>query len=438
MSIKTHISNITFLPLKGVGGSIREDKLYSVMYILGAAMAIAFTMIIAEVYYIKVANIAPEVNRSKTYYLNYYLTGGENYHSENFSYQDFTDLFQKMKTPECVIAETGWTINVNLQLGDNLHERNVSFRTVEPGYWRFFKFNFTEGAAFTQDDFDNKRPYAVITEEIRDQVFGKEGKAVGKIIKLNFKEYKVCGVVETPSALTEKSKADIWFPLSCYKELCGIDYESLSHYQLSFCVPDSKRDAFIQELKEAQARFNTVNKDRPIDDITTDLKSYYAEVLEHISYMLRTWKGDIYFYLLPAILILLLVPALNLSGMVASRMEHRLPEMGIRKAFGAKRRTLLGQVIMENLTLTLIGGAVGLCLAWVALYGWRDWVFDIFSYDYNNNNGAIPILKGEMLFGPVIFLIALLACTILNILAATLPAWFSLRKPIVESMMLRK
>ena len=99
--------------------------------------------------------------------------------------------------------------------------------------------------------------------------------------------------------------------------------------------------------------------------------------------------------------------------------------------------SLLVQVIMENLTMTLIGGAVGLCLAWAALYGWRDWIFDIFSYEYNNN-GSIPIIKGEMLFGPVIFLIALLACTVLNILAATLPAWFSLRKPIVESMMLRK
>ena len=144
-----------------------------------------------------------------------------------------------------------------------------------------------------------------------------------------------------------------------------------------------------------------------------------------------------YWYVTPAILLLLLVPALNLSGMVASRMERRLPEMAIRKAFGAKRRTLLWQVIMENLVLTLIGGAIGLLLAWTALYGWRDWVFSIFSMN-NYLYESVPIIKGEMFFGPAIFLISLLICTLLNVLAATLPAWLSLKKPIVESMMIKK
>ena len=114
---------------------------------------------------------------------------------------------------------------------------------------------------------------------------------------------------------------------------------------------------------------------------------------------------------------LLFVPALNLSGMVASRMERRLPEMAIRKAFGAKRRTLLGQVVTENLTLTLIGGFFGLCLAWVALYVCRSWVFYIFfSFTNWGLYGRVPIIEGEMFFAPIIFLIALLICTLLNVL----------------------
>ena len=58
-------------------------------------------------------------------------------------------------------------------------------------------------------------------------------------------------------------------------------------------------------------------------------------------------------------LLLLLLPAINLSGMVSNRMESRMAEMGIRKAFGAKRRTLLREVIRENLVLTLCGGIAG-------------------------------------------------------------------------------
>jgi putative ABC transport system permease protein len=137
------------------------------------------------------------------------------------------------------------------------------------------------------------------------------------------------------------------------------------------------------------------------------------------------------------LLLLLIVPALNLSGMVASRMERRLPEMAIRKAFGAKRCWLLSQVVTENMVLTLMGGFVGLCLAWTALYGWRDWVFYILS-DNRSLYAATPIIRGEMIFGPAIFLVALMVCMVLNVLAATVPAWWSLKKPIVESMMLKK
>ena len=43
-----------------------------------------------------------------------------------------------------------------------------------------------------------------------------------------------------------------------------------------------------------------------------------------------------------------------------------------------------------------------------------------------------------MLFGPAVFAIALLVCCVLNVLAATMPSWLSLRKPIVESMMIKK
>ena len=52
--------------------------------------------------------------------------------------------------------------------------------------------------------------------------------------------------------------------------------------------------------------------------------------------------------------------------------------------------------------------------------------------------GRVPVIEGEMFFAPAIFLITLLISCTLNVLAAALPAWLSLRKPIVESMMIKK
>ena len=430
---------------------MREEKLYSAMYICGTALAIAFTMLIAEVYYIKVADIAPEVNRSKTYYLKYFETEVDGHPSTESIYEDtFRDLFQTMHTPECVMATTEmqlWSSSF-MKLADNVHDHGVRVKLTEPGFFSFYQFNFIEGAPFTQDDFDHRSRTVVVTTEVAELRFGKGAKAVGERIYVNNRDFTICGVVETPSSLTEKCVADIWCPYKAQGlfddlHLVGKDgkvvkgvYNINLNLNVSFAVPADKRDAFLQELKEVEARYNSMHKDKPVDMIAS-LETHYSTVWKELGGIFQAWDKNLFWYIVPAILLLLLVPALNLSGMVASRMERRLPEMAIRKAFGAKRHTLLGQVVAENLMLTLIGGIVGLCLAWMALYGWRDWVFYTFSSNANLY-GTVPILKGEMFFGPAIFLIALLVCSVLNLLAATLPAWLSLKKPIVESMMIKK
>ena len=417
---------------------MREEKLYSAMYICGTALAIAFTMLIAEVYYVKTADIAPEVNRSKTYYLEYLIKKNES-NATMIYWDNFRDLFQKMQTPECVTAVMDyWSSNGDyIKLADGRHDKAVKLIVTEPGFFRFFQFRFTEGAPFTQDDFGSGRRNVVITEEIREVLFGKEGKAVGSTLTYNYQEYRICGVVETPSVLTEACVADIYMPASADRLLrgWGAGYEGQS-YEVCLSVPAAKREAFMQELKEVEARYNSMHTDKPVD-MTTSIQTHYTKVWNELGSVFDAWSDDLIWYVVPGILLLLIVPAINLSGMVASRMERRLPEMAIRKAFGAKRRTLLWQVVAENLMLTLIGGFVGLCLAWTALYGWRDWLFYTFSSN-GDLYGVVPILKGEMFFGPAIFLIALLVCSVLNLLAATLPAWLSLKKPIVESMMIKK
>ena len=418
---------------------LKEAKLYSALYILGTALAIAFTMLIAEVYYVKTANIAPEVRRSKTYYLDV-MRMKDNSRGLIIPPALFRDMFQKMQTPECMTAVMDFYTGDGdyMKLPDGIHDHEVKVKMTEPGFFRFFQFRFTEGAPFTQDDFDSGRRNVVITEEVRSLLFPKEAKAVGSTVTFRHQDYRICGVVETPSELTEKCVADIYVPYAADGLLQEHDFNSYEDgcVEVYFSVPAAKRKAFMQEMKEVEARYNAMHADEQVD-MTIDMESHYATVWKSLGYVFDAWGDSIIWYVLPGVLLLLVVPAVNLSGMVASRMERRLPEMAIRKVFGAKRRTLLWQIVMENLMLTLAGGLLGLCLAWLALYGWRDWVFAIFATNAEMY-ADVPVLKGEMFFGPAVFLIALIVCCTLNVLAATLPAWLSLRKPIVESMMIKK
>ena len=108
--------------------------------------------------------------------------------------------------------------------------------------------------------------------------------------------------------------------------------------------------------------------------------------------------------------------------------------MGIRKAFGGKRRTLLNEIINENLVLTLLGGAVGWVLSWVFISAVSESQIFVDIFQATSLPNRQMSLDFRMFFTPTLFLIAFVCCAVLNLMAALLPAWHSLRKPIVESL----
>jgi len=63
----------------------------------------------------------------------------------------------------------------------------------------------------------------------------------------------------------------------------------------------------------------------------------------------------------------MVLPAINLVNLNVSRIMERASEIGVRKAFGAPRRSLVAQFVAENVLLCLMGGAFALVLTWVAL-----------------------------------------------------------------------
>ena len=66
-------------------------------------------------------------------------------------------------------------------------------------------------------------------------------------------------------------------------------------------------------------------------------------------------------------LLFVLIPTVNLVNINISRIMERASEIGVRKAFGAPARTLVGQFLLENILLTLVGAAVGFGLSMLAL-----------------------------------------------------------------------
>ena len=116
-------------------------------------------------------------------------------------------------------------------------------------------------------------------------------------------------------------------------------------------------------------------------------------------------------------------------------MSMRSLELGVRKSFGATRGKLLRQVMWENLFLTLMGGVVGFILSWVFIYCCKDWLFMVIRPELGEMSETSNVkLTIEMIFSPIVFLFSFLACVVLNVMSAYIPARNALRHPIVESL----
>jgi len=434
---------------------MREERLFSGIYIAGTALAILFTMVMAVVYYIKLAPIYPERNRARTVYFEGIRIEADNgsMGQTGFSAKAYEEWFKNSPnieycSPTLLAAGTGKTLgkcHTFVVRGKDDYV-DVVRNEVNADYFKIYEYDFLSGRAFTSKEVDDNEKVCVISDALAERLFGKGVEAVGKTVEMESgPEVRVVGVFRGGSQLAPDSYADIIYPL-LNGVVMGIPYQGL--YSIVATVKDDDHlRALKQELDDVAARtqqahpevldlfsFGGAAKKKLV--LTKDLET-------HPMHVLRTYNRDGVFgavtgwqlvkHYAGIIFVLLFVPALNLCGIVAGRMERRSAEMAVRKTFGARRTTLLSQVVTENLVLTTIGGIIGLVLSWLAIYGLRREILGMF-FD-NSTLSTAPIVEGEMLFAPTLFIGAFAAVLLLNLLAAVVPAWWSLRKPIVESMM---
>ena len=423
---------------------LKQNKLFSMLYIVCTGLAIAMTMVMAMVYYVKIAPVYPEVNRLNTLYLTSCkmesgTEGNKSQYQWAVSYKALQEWFYPTKNALCVSAQLDDRAfqNSYIQSADLSGDFPVKVKLTDPDFFRIYRFHFLEGRPFTASDLASGLCTAVITDELSRRLFGTTEGVVGRSFRLDYTDYRVCGVIRSGSYLMRNSYSQVYLPYSVvsgYREP-KYDMDYLGAFSVTFQVKDGEQgDALRAELKEIARKENLMHPDEWKVEFWEQPASHLLRVFQTFaSEEFDVWATVRYFLLV--LLVLLLVPALNLSGMIGSRMESRLAEMGVRKSFGAGRGALLRQVMWENLLLTLLGGALGLMLAWLSLYAAREWGFTMFDrWSSVIPDGVDVKVSGEMLFAPLVFAAALLLCVVLNMLSALVPAWHSLRHPIVNSL----
>ena len=400
---------------------LKENKLLSSISIIGTALAIAMIMVIVITLRATIAPFAPESYRDRMLifrYAGFQYKTNENWQSNGpVSYKTAKACFKDMTTPEAVSITSSFaeTMLAAKPAGEKV---SCSVLQVDDDFWKVFQFDFLSGYPFDKATFDAGATKAVITEDIARQLFGTTD-VVGKTFLLNHSAYMICGVVRPVSKLARYAYAQIWIPLSSTDAFTA----SWENYGIMGMVS-------VYILAKSQDDFPAIRME------AERLRDKYMEGYPDYKLLYRD-QPDTYFvaaqrqYVI-TLIILLIVPAVNLSGLTLSRMRKRLSEIGVRKAFGAPRRELMMQVLSENMLYSLLGGVLGLVLSYAATFFLGSMLFSIDFMD--NGVTDLRAMCMDLLFDPAVFLLAFFACFTLNLLSAAIPAWRVTRTNIVDAI----
>lgn len=411
---------------------LRGNKLLSFISILGTALAIAMIMCLVLIYQAHTANYEPETHRDRLLSVGSVIgrkindDGWNN--SRKISLRVVKECFYPLTSAEEVTAVSSAQIRLAGTPGGTEEVKcNVSF--TDDAFWRVFDFRFLSGKPYGKEFLSGEKK-AVISRTLARRVFSTD-EVVGRTLSLSFVDYTICGVVADVSVLADKAYAEVWLPYTTLEGYaighCDGLLGSFNCYLLASDVSgletlrhEAQRN--VDRMNAAQKEFKLVLSGAPDTQLMSMARNSLFTEPPVTQFIL------IYVVL---IIILLLVPAINLSGITLSRMRRRMEEVGLRRAFGASRGELLVQVLTENFLLTLIGGVVGLLLSYLSVLWLREWLLNTSLSGYYGIDTAV---SAGMVLSPSVFGLALLFCLLMNLLSAGIPAWRVSRIQIVSAI----
>jgi putative ABC transport system permease protein len=386
-------------------------KFFTFISLFGISITLLVLLVTAAIFDHALAPHAPEIRSDRT--LGVYelaMKGDENVNDSEPGY-GFLDRYVRplaaLPGVERISILSARETAVSYLNGKKIES---GLRRTDGELWRILDFQFLEGGPFSAADESNARFVAVINETTRGRFFGGR-QALGRTIEVDGQRFRVVGVVPDVSSLRESSAADVWVPISTsksrlYKEQWMGGFIALILARGTADIPAIKAE-FQARLHDAEAHIpDPEHYTTLIAGADTLFEGVVRKLSPGAGRMIPTQQARAVLVLL--MLLFMLLPTLNLVNINLSRILDRASEIGVRKAFGASSRSLVGQFVVENLVLTLLGALVGILLAVPVLAGL-------------NASGFLP--HARLALNYRVFLDGLAMAVFFGVLSGVYPAW---------------
>jgi len=233
------------------------------------------------------------------------------------------------------------------------HPEQIQTRLVTPGFNDMVGTPFFLGRDFLQEQGQVGRDRVVImTHRLWQERFGSDRDIIGKPVRLNGERYTVVGVlaVGQPDRLEEQ----LFVPLAFKPDQINHDFH------------------FVLVMGRLKPGVTLQQANADMDSVTRHIAEVYPKSNKGWGATVEPLRNDFIskdtiknlWLLMGAVGFILLIACVNVANLLLARGSARQREIAVRAALGATRWQLFAQFLTESVALSLIGGVLGISLAW--------------------------------------------------------------------------
>ncbi len=384
--------------------SLKANKVRSFLTVLGTTIGVfAVIMIIAIVTGLKddirsqIVSLGADVLDIIPADANQYGPGSEQMfatfkRSEVEEMKDRKDLYRYFSEM--------YTVSGNFNYKDE--EKSGFVVGVTPEYFTMGDRQAIAGELFAKKEEKAAKKTAVLGVKAAEDLFGSPARSIGKEFKINGNDFKIMGVLEAQDIKFGSFDIDdaVYVPATtAYKSL-----ENSRLQEVLLTVPDESRLDYYQLEWEKELK-----QIRGDDDFTVMAQEDLLDMVDRIMSMITTALGGI-------ASISLLVGGIGIMNIMLVSVTERTREIGIRKAVGAEDKHILTQFLIESITLSILGGVIGLILVFIVSLPLQKF-FSISSLV------TVPVILGAIGFSVFV-----------GVVFGTAPAYKAAKKDPIEAL----